>query len=218
MFTIRSSRQDGFMAYFHRLTLIGVFALAAAGCGDDTTSGGADMNVAADMTVCGGGSVAGAQDNHCFDDGGAEFLTVDPAMCTVDAGMDTGGGDDFGDTMFNTSGNDDDCKYAVSYSITGGGICVGADTFFVVTLKDATTNSLVGGASAVRPEVFMTSSGAPVNTSASTTTETSTGVYKIGPIKFTSAGNYTVRFHFYEDCTDTPTSPHGHAAFFVNVP
>lgn len=206
------------MTYINRLMLIGLFGLAGAGCGDDSTTGGADMSIPADMTVCSGGPVTGAKDNHCFDDGGAEFVAVDQAMCKIDAGDTSGGGDDFGDTMYNTSGNDDDCKYAVSYSITGGGICRGADTFFVVTLKDAIMNQLIGGADHVRPEIFLTSNGSPVNTSASTTTETSTGVYKIGPVKFASAGNYTVRFHFYEDCTDTPTSPHGHAAFFVNVP
>ena len=78
------------------------------------------MSIAADMSVCtAGGPVTGAQDKHCYDDGGANFIAVDPAMCTIDAG-DTGGGPgDFGDTMYNTSGNDDDCKYAVSYTIPG---------------------------------------------------------------------------------------------------
>jgi hypothetical protein len=99
----------------------------------------------------------------------------------------------------------------------GGGVCAGSDTFFTVTLKDAVMNQPIHGATGVRPEVFNTSSMAPVNTSKSMTTETSNGVYKIGPINFPSAGNYTVRFHFFEDCTDTETSPHGHAAFFVDV-
>ncbi len=205
------------MSHFNRFIFIGLFAFAGAGCGDDTSGSGADMSAGADMTVCTGGPVTGAQDMHCYDDGGAQFISVDPAQCTVDAGMDTGGGGDFGDTMYNTSGNDDDCKYAVSYTIPGG-ICDNGDTFFVVTLKDAIMNQPVQHADHVRPEVFLTSDGTPVNTSASTTTETSAGVYKIGPVRFPSAGNYTVRFHFYENCTDTPTSPHGHAAFFVNVP
>ena len=35
----------------------------------------------------------------------------------------------------------------------------------------------------------------------------------------TRAGDWTVRFHFYENCNDAPEdSPHGHAAFFVHVP
>lgn len=204
------------MTYIHRLALVGLFTLAGAGCGDDTTAGGADMSAIADMSICTGGPVTGPMDTHCFDDGGANFISVDPLQCTVDAGGGGGPGD-FGDTMFNSSGNDDDCKYAVSYTIPGG-ICRGGATFFVVTLKDAIMNKPVTGADHVRPEVFLTSTMAPVNTSASMTTESPAGTYKIGPITFANAGNYTVRFHFYENCTDTPTSPHGHAAFFVNVP
>ena len=39
------------------------------------------------------------------------------------------------------------------------------------------------------------------------------------PINFDAAGDWTVRFHFYETCNDAPEdSPHGHAAFFVHVP
>lgn len=198
-------------------TLVGLtlvpFVLVA-GCGDDTTAGGADMGVA-DMAICiGGGPVSGAADSHC----GGTFVTVDPNMCDVDAGDSSGGGgDDFGDTMYNSSGNDDDCKYFVSFTVAGGA-CVGADTFFTVTLEDATTKAPITGAKAVRPEVFETSTALPVSTAASTTTEMSGGVYKIGPVQFKKSGNYTVRFHFFEDCTDTETSPHGHAAFFINVP
>ena len=69
----------------------------------------------------------------------------------------------------------------------------------------------------MRPDVLLNASH-PVNTSAATTTELSPGVYKVGPIKFDAAGKWTVRFHFFEGCTDTETSPHGHAAFLVNVP
>jgi hypothetical protein len=163
MFTIRHAREDGYMTYLLRLTFAGVFAIAVAGCGDDTTSGGADLSIAPDMSLCTGGPVTGAQDMHCYDDGGAEFIAVDPAMCTVDAGDTSGGPGDFGDTMYNTLGNDDDCKYAVSYSIPGG-ICRGGDSFFVVTLKDAIMNKPVVGADHVRPEIFATASMAPVNT------------------------------------------------------
>ena len=49
-------------------------------------------------------------------------------------------------------------------------------------------------------------------------------MYKVGPIRFDAAGNapghyWTVRFHLYEECNDSPEdSPHGHAAFYVSVP
>jgi hypothetical protein len=201
-----------------RLIFVGVFAFAVAGCGDDTVATGLDMAVSTDMSMtCGGGPVTGAMDRHCYDpDAGAMFGMVDPAQCTVDAGPSTG--PQFGDTMYNTSGNDDDCKYFVSYVISTTGICKNNGTFFTVTLKDATTMAAIAHANNVRPEVFNTATMAPVSTASSMTTETSNGVYKIGPVTFTTAGNYTVRFHFYENCTDTPTSPHGHAAFFVTVP
>ncbi len=153
--------------------------IAAAGCGDDTTSAGAgDMSVSADMAICtGGGPVAGAQDMHCYDDGGAQFVAVDPAMCTIDAGDSSGGGGDFGDTMYNSSGNDDDCKYAVSFTIPTG-VCDMGNTSFLVTLKDALSNQGIAGASNVRPEVFKNdASNTPVNTSTSTTTDMGGGVY-----------------------------------------
>ncbi|HEY2743704.1 MAG TPA: hypothetical protein VGL86_03745 [Polyangia bacterium] len=194
-----------------------VFALGLTGCGDDTTSGATDMSIAPDMVMCSGGPVTGAMDKHCYDDGGAEFIAVDPAQCTVDGGDDSGG-PDFGDTMYNSSGNDDDCKYAVSFTIPSG-ICDMGNTFFVVTLKDALTNTGIAGAMDVRPEVFKNdAANTPVSTATSTTTDMGGGVYKIGPVKFPSSGSYTIRYHFYENCTDTPTSPHGHAAFFLNVP
>ena len=184
-----------------------------AGCGDDS-GGGADMAAGNDMSICvGGGPKTGAQDDHCM----GTFNTVVPAECTVDAGTSSGGGSDFGDTMFNASGNDDDCKYLISYTVTGGA-CVGTDNFFTITLEDATTHAPITGATGIRPEIFITSSGTPVNTSSSHTTELGNGQYKMGPVHFTTSGDYTVRFHFYEDCTDTETSPHGHAAFFLTVP
>jgi hypothetical protein len=55
--------------------------------------------------------------------------------------------------------------------------------------------------------------------STGSTTETSPGVYQIGPIVFDQPGQWTVRFHLYGSCFDlAPDSPHGHAAFFVQVP
>jgi len=50
-------------------------------------------------------------------------------------------------------------------------------------------------------------------------TESAGGNYKVGPEIFDQSGIWTVRFHFYETCSDQPkNSPHGHAAFRVNVP
>jgi len=47
----------------------------------------------------------------------------------------------------------------------------------------------------------------------------SPGVYSVGPVRFDQAGRWTVRFHFFETCLDArEDSPHGHAAFYVDVP
>ena len=49
--------------------------------------------------------------------------------------------------------------------------------------------------------------------------EIAPGVYKVGPIVFDAPGIWTERFHLFEECSDDPDdSPHGHAAFFINVP
>jgi hypothetical protein len=45
------------------------------------------------------------------------------------------------------------------------------------------------------------------------------GTYSVGPVRFDQAGRWFVRFHFYETCSDAPEdSPHGHVAFWVDVP
>jgi hypothetical protein len=45
------------------------------------------------------------------------------------------------------------------------------------------------------------------------------GVYRIGPAAFFDVpGLWYIRFHFNENCDDIlSVSPHGHAAFYVNV-
>ncbi len=45
------------------------------------------------------------------------------------------------------------------------------------------------------------------------------GTYTIGPIQFDAPGQWTVRFHVFELCSDAASdSPHGTAAFYVAVP
>ena len=45
------------------------------------------------------------------------------------------------------------------------------------------------------------------------------GKHKIGPIHFDAAGQWTIRFHIYEECSELlETSPHGHVAFYIAVP
>ena len=49
--------------------------------------------------------------------------------------------------------------------------------------------------------------------------EIAPGTYVVGPIVFPRSGRWVFRFHFDENCLDlAPDSPHGHAAFWVDVP
>jgi hypothetical protein len=137
-----------------------------------------------------------------------------------DAGPDVDGGDmggsDFGMTMYNTTGDDDDCKYHVTYTVST--VCENKDVFFTVTAtKKADNNAPLTGAMTVA-EVFLSDTH-PAPNSNQTVVESPPGTYKVGPIHFDAPGMWTVRFHFYETCSDVPEdSPHGHAAFFVNAP
>jgi hypothetical protein len=217
-----------------------IAALAAGGCSSSNgSSGGADSPA---------GVVIGPPDDHCkAGDGGLTIQTIgvceviDPilvpprqASCNVtfdspggalpaepapapDAGADDAGVDtsDYGPTMYGAAANDDDCKYYVSWTATP--IKENADTFFTVTairLADMMPATCAG----VRPDVSLSVAvGAP--TPPNPSTEIAPGVYKVGPIKFSQAGIWTVRFHLFEECGDSQEdSPHGHAAFFVQVP
>ena len=168
-----------------------------------------------------GGAVSGAQDTHC----GTTKVTINQASCQKptgdagagDAGMpmdDAGTGSDMGETMYNQSGADDDCKYDVSWTSTP--IYKDTDATFTLTVKARADGKPVTGAEP-DSEVFLSDTHAAPNAGAKTT-DKGNGVYEIGPIRFDRAGKWTVRFHFFDVCSDGPDSPHGHAAFYVNVP
>jgi hypothetical protein len=136
---------------------------------------------------------------------------TDAAAPEEDGGAPTS---DYGDTMFNAEGNDDDCKYHVKWTSTA--IRQGTGVTFTVTLTKLADMTPATGAG-VRAEVYLTETHPAAPPPAAT--ESAGGNYKVGPITFDSPGDWTVRFHFYEQCNDAPEdSPHGHAAFFVHVP
>lgn len=170
-----------------------------------------------------GGPVSGAEDMHCVaPDGGVTTQPTDQGSCqarpdarppgTPDADTTSS---DYGPTMYNTEALDDDCKYAMSWSSTP--IYENYDVHFTLTLKTAVDMQLATGAGPLA-EVFLNDThGAPPTDQ--TAKEISPGVYDIGPIQFDAPGMWTIRFHVYHDCLDlVETSPHGHAAFYVNVP
>jgi hypothetical protein len=195
-----------------------VFGLVAACSSSSTPNAGFSCDVS-------GGPVTGTPDTHC----GTTVQPVSEASCFVDASapddasmtMDAGddGGSDnggFGATLLNDEGDDDDCKYHVKWSATP--ICTGGDVFFTVAITIKATSQPLTRAP-VTPEVFLSDTH-PAPSTHPASAETSTkGTYTVGPVRFDKPGQWTVRFHFNEQCSDVlPDSPHGHAAFFVNVP
>lgn len=41
---------------------------------------------------------------------------------------------------------------------------------------------------------------------------------RITPVRFIAPGDWTVRFHFYENCYDASESPRGHGVLLIHVP
>jgi hypothetical protein len=174
-------------------------------------------------------AVTGAPDTHCNK---KPTQTTSQASCHPDAAAPTadastdggaadGGTDDggtvnpYGNTMYGAEGDDDDCKYHLKWASTS--IAQNSDVTFQVTATRKTDNQ---PATAAKPrlEVYLNDTHPAPNTKQAPT-ETSPGTYSVGPIRFDASGQWTVRFHLYEDCGDLlGDSPHGHAAFFVNVP
>jgi hypothetical protein len=188
-----------------------------------------------------GGAVLGVQDNHCeLPDGGQLIQVTTAAGCTDnDAGADNDGsspdsGDPcpgdmnaYGAVMFNNWGSDDDCKYDVEWQSTP--ICENQPVYFtVIVTKREDDSPLLGvetGGSFVpanpRPDVVLNCSHPIPNTPAprNPTPSVAPGTYVVGPVVFDQPGDWVFRFHFNEECLDiVPDSPHGHAAFHVNVP
>jgi len=161
-----------------------------------------------------GGPVTGELDMHCKDaDGGVIAQPV--GLCMTGGGEPDGGVIvEEGAPMFNAEGDDDDCKYHIRWTSTP--VRENASVTFTVTLTKLVDMTPATGAG-LHAEVFLTDThpAAPPPEAA----ESAGGKYTVGPIKFDAPGDWTVRFHFYEECNDAPEdSPHGHGAFFVHVP
>jgi hypothetical protein len=197
-----------------------------------------------------GTATPGPADEHCF---GQAPQPVETASCWVDGGMDMGddggmdmeadGGMDMGDdggavascdygaTMYGMHGNDDDCKYWVSW--TSDPICAGANgvRFTVSVWSNVDGTPVTGIPTGILPEAFITSGldaacdnhgshYSPGSAASPYLTEVApgSGIYS-GPVVFDIPGEWTVRFHLHQECVDVlPTSPHGHAAFHITVP
>jgi hypothetical protein len=207
--------------------LLGAAALLA-GCSDDETGATGGQGGAA-ACAAPGGAVSGAKDAHC----GAKAQPTTEASCKPSeggaGGMGTGGQaqaggaggggeeeEEYPDPEFNNEGDDDDCKYHVTWSSTA--ICENSDiTFTVKATKKADAEAPLAGGS-VDIEAFLTETHPAASVGEGSETATA-GTYAIGPVRFDKPGKWTVRFHFDEECSDEPEdSPHSHVAFWVNVP
>lgn len=132
----------------------------------------------------------------------------------------------YGSTMYGIEGDDDDCKYHVTYAP----FCGNGGTYFVVTAVYLTRDGVDGGPAPLTgastfAEICLSDTHPGPDTDNRPPTgnqevvEGPPGTYTVGPVVFDETGTWTVRFHFNEFCCDvTADSPHGHAAFFLTVP
>jgi hypothetical protein len=191
------------------VTLLG----AGLGCISSTTASTLDGGV---------GLVVGAVDDHCA---GVTPILTTQASCDLppDAGppADPGdGGEPEPEIHFNGESDDDDCKYHVVFSSTPVAKNQSV-TLNVTATKLAENNAPATGAN-VGLEAFLADNDLhPIPNSGYHTTESpaGSGKYSLTPVKFDESGRWIVRFHFYEGCADRlEDSPHGHVAFYYDVP
>ena len=204
---------DSVRAFF-RLPLAGTALLAAlgvaAGCSSTTTASG------------GPGLVAGEADNHCA---AAQPIMVSQASCHP--GPDAGAPPEPGDggepeppVHFNGVSDDDDCKYHVVYTSTP--VAKNQNVTLNVTVTKLAENNAPASGANVTLEAFLADNDLhPIPNNGTKTTESpaGSGKYAVSPVKFDESGRWVVRFHFYETCEDIlEDSPHGHVAFYYDVP
>jgi hypothetical protein len=171
-----------------------------------------------------GGPVPGAADMHC----GTRKQETDQAACmppapdggAADGGDEGDGGEgDAGEepaaVLYNSEGDDDDCKYHVKFAVDP--IYQKSDVFFRITVTRKADGMPAAGAR-VDLEVFLTPTHPSDITVEQRFVEGPAGTYQVGPFRFDASGKWTAKFHFYEECSDLDeASPHGHVSFFLNV-
>jgi len=165
-----------------------------------------------------GGPVSGLADAHCA---GVTPIAVNQASChpavtTTDPGTTT----EEAPVLYNAEGDDDDCKYHVAFTSTP--VRLNQDVTFDVTATllaspgTAATGANIDIEAYVADNQFHVLGDLPP---AAPESPTGSGHYKVTPVKFDASGRWVLRFHLYEQCSDlTADSPHGHVAFYIDVP
>jgi hypothetical protein len=157
-----------------------------------------------------GGASKGPADVHCKD------RKPQPTSMKV-CGMKGMADADYGDAMYGTEADDDDCKYHVKWSSTD--IVDNTNVTFTMVATTLTDGAPATGSFSYIEAFLNDKHPAPDTKPESSSKEAPKGTYTIGPILFDEKGKWTVRFHLFEQCTDvSDESPHGHAAFYVDVP
>jgi hypothetical protein len=138
----------------------------------------------------------------------------------ADGGTDSGTGPDDEEyaVRYGSESADDDCKYDTSFSTTC--LEVGKNVTISLTLRQRATGNPGNGGHPDSPEIFLADKPSHISPSNSIkATEGPLGTYQIGPVVFDQPGRWVIRFHYFESCSDIPPdSPHGHVAFYVDVP
>ena len=196
---------------------------ALAGC----SSSSSPVNPPGGQGGAGGGTpngpVAGPLDDHCT---GVAPIVINQASChpaTTVSDADAAPEEE-APVLYNAAGDDDDCKYHVSFTTTPASLKVNQALTFNVTatLLAPPLAGTPATAANIQIESYLADNQfhvLPNTNPVPTESPANSGNYKITPIKFDASGRWVVRFHLYEDCSDlSADSPHGHIAFYVDVP
>lgn len=159
----------------------------------------------------------GCTDHHCLDsDGGLRATNVAFGSCGID--MSTTETDAGPSDLPRWAGaievNDDSCAFHVR--VLPRCTANARELSLAVQLSSLQSGNLIAGAN---PYVLvfegLTHLAPPSGTKM---TETTPGVYEIGPIVFDIPGPWTITIHFFGTCVETNGSPHTHVSLLVNVP
>ncbi len=161
----------------------------------------------------------GGADLHCgLPDGGVRAQPTRQAACALTAADFDGGlppEEVPPEPRFGGDGDDDDCKYHLT--VSSSAIALNKAVTLGVALMSKVDGAPVLGAD-VMPQIFL-SDDHPAPDTAPMSMESAGGIYSVSPVKFDAPGRWTVRLHLFDQCVDlAEDSPHGHAAFFVDVP
>jgi hypothetical protein len=198
-------------------SLFAFAALVGPACSSDDD---ASPPASATCTGSGGPVEDGTTDTHCIDASGDAINQV-IGKCVTEVGEGGAAGAPADESYVVHTGHvaqDDDCKYNISFTV--GCVKVNTPVTFAVTIDKRVAGGPATGDVPNSPEVYLESDPSHISPSNNINApEGPPGTYKIGPILFDVSGRWVIRFHFFEECSDLPAdSPHGHVAFYVDVP